>query len=100
MSRPQMPPNSAGARCRCGESRRDAKARQGRWPCYECVCERDGKSRAEGHHPFGRNIPVFADCVVEIPGNWHRVLDARRAQRREILRGRATTRFTKPRLLS
>jgi hypothetical protein len=81
MSRSQMRPKSAGKRCRCGEPRPEAKAHQGRWPCYECACERDGKGRTEGHHPFGRNIPAFADCVVETPGNWHRVLDARRAKR-------------------
>jgi len=42
---------------------------------------RESDKRTEGHHPFGRNIPDFADCVVEIPGNWHRAFDTRRAKR-------------------
>jgi hypothetical protein len=86
MSRSQVPRKSAAKRCRCGESRRDAMARQGRWPCYECVSERAGKKRTEEHHPFGRNIPAFAGRVVETPGNWHRVLHAQDANRPEVLK--------------
>jgi hypothetical protein len=58
--------------------------RQG-W-CYECGLAREARKRTEGHHPFGRNDPAFAEIVVEIPGNWHRVLDARRARRPELLK--------------
>jgi hypothetical protein len=59
--------------------------------CYECsrimrVGARVGEAGkcTEGHHPFGRNISAFTECVVDMPGNWHRVLDARRADRPEI----------------
>jgi hypothetical protein len=45
-----------------------------------------GRKRTEDHHPFGRNDPAFAETIVELPGNWHRVLDARRARRPEILK--------------
>jgi hypothetical protein len=54
--------------------------------CYECGLARDGRKRTERHHPFGRVNPVVAEIVVEIPGNWHRALDARRARRPEILK--------------
>jgi len=81
MNRAPIPPKATHGRCQCGESRPETKARQGRWPCYECVCERGGKGRTEEHHPFGRNIPAFAKCTVETPGNWHRAFDDRRAKR-------------------
>jgi hypothetical protein len=54
--------------------------------CYECTRARRGHKRTEGHHPFGRDNPPVAHIVVEIPGNPHRVLDARRAGRPDILR--------------
>ena len=54
--------------------------------CYECMLARDGRKRTEGHHPFGRDNPAVAEIVVEIPGNWHRALDARRERRLKILK--------------
>lgn len=54
--------------------------------CYECGLARNGRKRTEQHHPFGRDNPAVAEIVVEIPGNWHRALDARRARRPEILK--------------
>jgi hypothetical protein len=54
--------------------------------CYEEGLTRDGRKLTEGHHPFGRDNPAAAEIVAEIPGNWHRVLDARRARRPEILK--------------
>jgi hypothetical protein len=45
-----------------------------------------GKKPTELHHPFGRDNHAVAGIVVEIPGNWHRVLDSRRSQREKILR--------------
>jgi hypothetical protein len=54
--------------------------------CYECLLISRGRKRTERHHPFGRNDPAFAETVVEVFGNWHRALDARRAQRPEILK--------------
>jgi hypothetical protein len=78
---PSRTPHSAGAKpCRCGESRPEVMTRRG--CCYECTLARDGRKRTEGHHPFGRDNPP----VAEIPGNWHRALDARRARRPEILK--------------
>jgi hypothetical protein len=45
-----------------------------------------GRRPTELHHPFGRDNHAVAGIVVEIPGNWHRVLDGRRSERPEILR--------------
>jgi hypothetical protein len=53
--------------------------------CYECTRAQDGRKRTEDHHPFGRYKEDVAAITVEIPGNWHRVLDARRAERPPIL---------------
>jgi hypothetical protein len=57
----------------------------GRGVCYECACIQDRRKRTEGHHPFGRYNESVAAITVEIPGNWHRVLDARRAERPPVL---------------
>jgi hypothetical protein len=84
MSRSRMPPEGDATTCRCGESRPEAMTRRRR--CYECGLARDCRKLTEGHHPFGRDNPAVAKIVVEIPGNWHRVLDARRARRPEILK--------------
>jgi len=85
MSLPRVPRDRGGA-CRCGESRPEAMTQREVPACYECMLADLGRKRTEGHHPFGRNNPAFAETVVEIPGNWHRVLDARRARRPEILK--------------
>jgi len=45
-----------------------------------------GQKPTERHHPFGRDNRAVAGIVVEIPGNWHRVLDSRRSQRETIQR--------------
>jgi len=86
MSRKRVPPNRGPKACRCGETRSDAMTQRGAPACYECMLARLDRKRTEGHHPFGRNDPAFAETIVEIPGNWHRVLDARRARRPEILK--------------
>jgi hypothetical protein len=57
----------------------------GRGVCYECACIQDGRKRTEGHHPFDKYNENVDAITVEIPGNWHRVLDARRAERPLIL---------------
>jgi hypothetical protein len=54
--------------------------------CYECTLIQDGRRRTEDHPPFGRGNPAVARISLEIPGNWHRALDDRRAQRPEILK--------------
>jgi hypothetical protein len=54
--------------------------------CYECTREQDGFRRTENQHPFGHYNEAVAAITNEIPGNWHRVLDARRAERPPILR--------------
>jgi hypothetical protein len=59
---------------------------RGNPPCYECKQASRGRKRNELHHPFGRQNEDVAAITVEIPGNWHRVLDARRAQRPEVLK--------------
>jgi hypothetical protein len=85
MSRSQTLRNSSSKSCcRCGESWPDAMTRCGL--CYECVLIREGRKRAELHHPFGRESPIVARIIVEIPGNWHRALDARRQLRPDILK--------------
>ena len=84
MSRSRTPPEGDTTTCRCGEGRPEAMTRRG--CCYECMLARDGRKRTELHHPFGRDNPAVAEVVVEIPGNWHRALDARRAHRPEILK--------------
>jgi hypothetical protein len=86
MSRLRVLPNRGAKACRCGESRPEAMTRSGCSPCYECMLSGLCRERTEGHHPFGRNDPAFANTVVEVPGNWHRVLDAARARRPEILK--------------
>jgi hypothetical protein len=82
---PSRPPRDTDRKCRhCGECRPEAITRCGL--CYECVLIDRGKKPFERHHPFGRDNPIVADIDVEIPGNWHRALDARRDRRPEILK--------------
>lgn len=83
MSQSRGPRSGNSKKCRCGESR-PVITRHG--ICYECGRERQGCKRTEGHHPFGRGNPDIDAITVEIPGNWHRILDARRANRPENLR--------------
>jgi len=54
--------------------------------CYECVLIDQGHKPVERHHPFGRDNMIVAEIDVEIPGNWHRALDGRRALRDEVLK--------------
>jgi hypothetical protein len=85
MSRSQAPPDAAPKPCRrCGKSWPDAMTRCGL--CYECVLIEQGRKPVERHHPLGRDNPIVAGISVEVPGNWHRALDARRARRPEILK--------------
>ena len=71
--------------CRCGERRPEAMTQRGR--CYECTLRLGGRKCTEDHHPVGRDNGIVASIVVrEVPGNWHRALDSRRAQRPEILK--------------
>jgi hypothetical protein len=79
-----QPHNAIKKACKCGESRPDAMTQSGR--CYECTRRRGGCKHTEGHHPFGRYNQDVDQIVVEIPGNWHRVLDASRARRPDILK--------------
>jgi hypothetical protein len=53
--------------------------------CYECSLTQDGCKRTQDHHPLGHYNEAVDAISVEIPGNWHRVLDARRAERPAIL---------------
>ena len=83
MNRSRLPRDVAFRSCRrC----------QDYWPvtqrglCYECVLRDKGRKPTERHHPFGRDNPAVAEIDVAIPGNWHRMLDSRRAQRPEILK--------------
>jgi hypothetical protein len=82
MSQQRKPRSGNSHRCKCGESRPEAMTRNG--ICYECQRTRQGCKPTELHHPFGRGNPHVDAITAEIPGNWHRVLDARRAQRPEI----------------
>jgi hypothetical protein len=50
------------------------------------VLKQNGRKCTELHHPLGRENPIVADIVVEIPGNWHRALDCGRARRSDILK--------------
>jgi hypothetical protein len=85
MSRSQTPPDPPPKPCRrCGKNSPDAMTRCGL--CYECTLNRDGRKRTEDHHPLGRDNPIVANISLQIPGNWHRAFDARRAQRPEILK--------------
>jgi hypothetical protein len=80
-----MPRDAAPKSCRrCGKSWPDAMTRCGL--CYECVLIDQGRKPVERHHPFGGDNPIVVEIDVEIPGNWHRALDARRARRPEILK--------------
>ena len=77
-------PRDTDEKCRCGENRPEAMTRRGR--CYECTLIQDGRKCTEDHHPFGRDNSIVAGISLEIPGNWHRAFDARRARRPDILK--------------
>jgi hypothetical protein len=47
--------------------------------CYECAT----RKRTERHHVWGKGN---SSVTIEIPGNWHRVLDGLRAERCELLK--------------
>jgi len=80
MSRSRTP-RDTDRKCRqCDEGRPEAITKSGL--CYEDMLLQNGRKRTEDHHPFGRHSKI----VVAVPGNWHRVLDSRRAQRPEILK--------------
>jgi hypothetical protein len=83
---PSRPPRDAASKScrRCEESWPDAMMQCGL--CYECVLIDQGYKLVERHHPFGRDNPIVAGISLEIPGNWHRALDIRRARRPEILK--------------
>jgi hypothetical protein len=85
MSRSQTLLDATTPPCRrCHERWPSAMTRHGL--CYECVLIEKGRKPTERHHPFGRDDATAAEITVEIPGNWHRALDSRRAQRPEILK--------------
>jgi hypothetical protein len=86
MSQPREPHSGKSQKCQCGERRPDAMTREGRPPCYECMLAGNGKKSTELHHPFGRGNQDIDAITAEIPGNWHRALDSRRARRPEILK--------------
>jgi hypothetical protein len=82
---PSRPPRDTDWKCRqCDESRPEAMTKRGL--CYECMLIDQGHTPTERHHPFGRNNSIAAEIAVAIPGNWHRALDDRRAQRPKILK--------------
>jgi hypothetical protein len=62
-------------RCLCGEDRAAAMTKSGK--CYACGLRERGKPIMEGHHLFGRSVPI----VIMTPGNEHRVFDALREAR-------------------
>jgi hypothetical protein len=76
--------HDADVKCQCGENRPEAMTRRG--CCYECSLIQDGRKRTEDQHPFGRVDRAVASISLEIPGNWHRAFDARRARRPDILK--------------
>jgi hypothetical protein len=87
MNQPHAPHNNNSVEpCECGEGRPDAITQGGRGPCYECSPTRIGSKQTEQHHPFGRYNKDVRKITVEIPGNWHRVLDALRSKRPAILK--------------
>jgi hypothetical protein len=54
--------------------------------CYEHMLIQDSRKPTENHHPFGRgrDNEIFDKIVVDdVPGNWHRALDARFDRRPE-----------------
>lgn len=83
MSQSRASRSGKSKKCKCGECRPDAMTRHG--CCYECLLARNEKKPTELHHPFGRGNSDIDAITAEIPGNWHRVLDKRRARRPEIL---------------
>ena len=84
MSQPRGPHSGNSKKCGCDEIRPNAITRHG--ICYECQRERQGCKRTERHHPFGRGNPDIDAITAEIPANWHRILDALRANRPENLK--------------
>jgi hypothetical protein len=87
---PSRPPRDTDTKCRhCGECRPEAMAKRGlsRGLCYEHTLIQGGREPLEDHHPLGRDNDIAERIVVhEVPGNWHRALDARRALRDEVLK--------------
>lgn len=83
MSRPRRPRDRTGCR-NCDECRPDAMTRHGL--CYACCRESQGIKRTEEHHVFGRGRPDIDGITIKMPSNWHRVLDARRDRRPEVLK--------------
>jgi hypothetical protein len=88
MKRSRTPHDCGTKPCRCGESRPETITQRGPFCglCYECTKASRGHKRTEKHHPFGRHNAAVRKIVVEMPGNWHRALDVRRAHRPEILK--------------
>jgi hypothetical protein len=85
MSRSQTPSDAAPKSCRqCSEDLPEAMTRRGL--CYECTRVQDFRRPIENHHPFGRYNGAVEAITVEIPGNWHRVLNARANERPPILK--------------
>jgi hypothetical protein len=67
-------------RCACGEDRAATMTKSGK--CYACRLREQRKPTIEGHHLFGRSVPI----VVMIPANEHRVFDALRESRYPLLK--------------
>jgi hypothetical protein len=89
MNRSQTLRDGGAKPCQCGESRPEVITGRGtsRGRCYECTVAHNGRERrTEEHHPFGRDNSTVAKITVDIPGNWHRAFDTRRAQRPDILK--------------
>ena len=84
MSRSRTQPDAGTKSCRGCRQTWPQLTRRGL--CYECVLSQEGHKPTELQHPFGRDNPPVRKVVVVIPGNWHRVFDAHRAQLPENLR--------------
>lgn len=74
---------SKGTCTECDEVDPAAMTRHG--ICYECFLRRAGKPTTEKHHVFGRDDPLTAD----LPGNFHRAVNARQAARQALLKQRS-----------
>ena len=81
----RLPRTRSGVRGRlcpyCGEDHPDALTSNGM--CYECSRVELGRSRIEAAHPWSREV---SPVTVDMPANWHRKLDARRARRPDVLK--------------
>jgi hypothetical protein len=65
----------------------DGKARPQSRPLLRTHAHPRRPRALEDHHPLGRDNDIAERIVVhEVPGNWHRALDARRALRDEVLK--------------